>query len=105
MAGGEMNLLKQAQMMNSKMQEVRTELKQRIEEGTAGGGAVRVFMNGQREIMGVKIDPDAVDPEDVETLEELVETAVKLALQKAQELEEREMSKITGGLNLPGLNF
>lgn len=105
MAGGEMNLLKQAQMMNSKMQEVRTELKQRIEEGTAGGGAVRVFMNGQREIMGVKIDPDAVDPEDVETLEELVETAVKIALQKAQELEEREMSKITGGLNLPGLNF
>ncbi len=105
MAGGEMNLLKQAQMMNSKMQEVRTELKQRIEEGTAGGGAVRVYMNGQREIMGVKIDPEAVDPDDVETLEELVETAVKLALQKAQELEEREMSKITGGLNLPGLNF
>jgi nucleoid-associated protein EbfC len=105
MAGGEMNLLKQAQMMNSRIQEVQAELKERIEEGTAGGGAVKVFMNGQRQIMGVKIDPDAVDPEDVETLEELVETAVKIALEKAHELEQREMNKITGGLNLPGLNF
>jgi len=105
MAGGEMNLLKQAQMMNNRIQELQKELRERVEEGSAGGGAVKVYMNGQREIMGVKIDREAVDPDDVETLEELVETAVKNALEKAKELESREMGKITGGLNLPGLSF
>ena len=105
MAGGDMNLLKQAKMMQDRIMALQNELKERIEEGSAGGGVVKAYVNGQREIMGIKIDPEVVDPDDVETLEELVAAAVKNAMEKAKELETREMNKVTGGLNLPGLNF
>jgi DNA-binding YbaB/EbfC family protein len=102
---GDMNLLRQAKQLQDRMQSLQNELKERIEEGSAGGGAVKAYVNGLREVMGVKIDPDAVDPDDVETLEELVAAAFKNALEKAKELEQSESGKLTGGLNLPGLNF
>ncbi len=105
MAGGDMNLLKQAKMMQDRILALQNELKERIEEGSAGGGVVKAYVNGRREIMGIKIDPEVVDPEDVETLEDLVAAAVKNAMEKAKDLETREMNKVTGGLNLPGLNF
>jgi len=103
MAGGEMNLLKQAKLMQDRVMALQNELKDRIEEGSAGGGVVKVYMNGCREVMGVKIDPEAVDPDDVETLEELVAAAMKNALEKAKQLEASEMKKATGGLDLPGM--
>jgi DNA-binding YbaB/EbfC family protein len=102
---GDMNLLKQARMMQERIQEVQKDLKERIEEGSAGGGVVKAYVNGQGEIMGVKISEEVVDPEDIETLEELVAAAFKNAVEKAKELEAKEMQKATGGLNLPGMNF
>ena len=105
MAGGDMNLLKQAKMMQDRMASLQSELKERIEEGSAGGGVVKAYVNGLREVMGVKIDPEVIDPDDRETLEELVAAAFKNALEKAKELEAREMGKVTGGLNLPGLTL
>ncbi len=102
---GDMNLLKQARMMQERIQEVQKDLKERIEEGSAGGGVVKAYVNGQGEIMGVKISAEVVDPEDIETLEELVAAAFKNAVEKAKELEAKEMQKATGGLNLPGMNF
>ncbi len=102
---GDMNLLKQAKLMQDRLMSLQNELKDRIEEGSAGGGAVKAYVNGMREVMGVKIDKEVVDPDDIETLEELVAAAFKNALEKAKELESSESGKLTGGLNLPGLNF
>ncbi|MEC7584065.1 MAG: YbaB/EbfC family nucleoid-associated protein [Planctomycetota bacterium] len=99
------SLLKQAQEMQRRMQETTRSLGERVLEGTAGGGAVKVFVNGNMEVQGVKIDAAAVDPEDVEGLEDLVTIAVRQALTAAQELKEREMGKVTGGMNLPGMGF
>ncbi len=104
--GGDMgSLLKQAQEMQKRMQAAKGELANQHVEGKAGGGAVVVTMTGEREIHAVKIDPAAVDPDDVETLEDLVKVAVKQALAAAKALEDQEMSKVTGGLNLPGMGF
>jgi DNA-binding YbaB/EbfC family protein len=99
------SLLKQAQEMQRKMQEATRSLGERILEGTAGGGAVKVFVNGNQEVQAVKIAREAVDPQDVETLEDLVTVAVQKAMLAAKELREREMSKVTGGMNLPGMGF
>ncbi len=99
------NLLRQAQEMQKKMKSVESGLEERIVEGTSGGGAVKVYLNGLQQIQGVKIQPEAVDHDDVEGLEDLVMTAVKLAIQASRELREREMGKVTGGMNLPGMGF
>jgi DNA-binding YbaB/EbfC family protein len=99
------SLLKQAQQMQKRMADMERDLQERILEGTSGGGAVRVFINGSQEIQGVKISKDAVDPDDVETLEDLVMTAVRQAVSAARDLRQREMNKVTGGLNLPGMGF
>ena len=99
------SLLKQAQDMQRRIQETMRSLGERVLEGTAGGGAVKAFVNGNQEIQAVKIHRDAVDPNDVETLEDLVTGAVRQALTAAKELREREMAKVTGGMNLPGLGF
>ena len=99
------SLLKQAQEMQRRMQETTRSLGERVLEGTAGGGAVKVFVNGNMEVQAVKIEAAAVDPEDVEGLEDLVTIAVRQALAAAQELKDREMSKVTGGMNLPGMGF
>jgi DNA-binding YbaB/EbfC family protein len=103
---GDVNsLLKQAQEMQRRMGEAQRSLGERILEGSAGGGAVKAFVNGNQEIQAVKILKAAVDPDDVETLEDLVTAAVRQAMTAAKELREREMAKITGGMNLPGMGF
>lgn len=103
--GDMQSLLKQAQEMQRRMQDAQRSLGERILEGSAGGGAVKVYVNGNQELQAVKIDRAAVDPDDVETLEDLVTGAVKQALQAAKELRDRELGKVTGGMNLPGMGF
>ena len=103
--GDMQSLLKQAQEMQRRMQDTMRSLGERILEGSAGGGAVVAFVNGNQELQAVKIQKAAVDPSDVETLEDLVTGAVKQALAQAKELRDREMAKVTGGLNLPGMGF
>jgi len=98
------SLLKQAQLMQKKMQDAERVLGERVVEGSAGG-VVKVFMTGALEIKGVKIAKEAVDQDDVEGLEALVEGAVRQALVAAKQLKEKEMGKITQGLGLPGLGF
>ena len=99
------NLLKQAQEMQKKMKSTESGLAERIVEGSSGGGVVKVYMNGLQDIQGVKIAAEAVDPDDVDGLEDLVMTAVKQAVEASRELREKEMGKVTGGMNLPGMGF
>lgn len=99
------SLLAQAQIMQKKMKDVESGLQERVVEGSSGGGVVKVYVNGMQEIQGVKIQAEAVDPDDVEGLEDLVLTAVRQAFQAAKELKDSEMGKVTGGLNLPGMGF
>jgi hypothetical protein len=96
-------LMKQVQKMQEEMAKLQEELKERTVEATAGGGAVRAVANGKKELVEIKIQPEAVDPEDVEMLEDLILAAVNEALQKAEEMVASEMGKLTGGLNIPGL--
>jgi DNA-binding YbaB/EbfC family protein len=103
--GDMQSLLKQAQDMQRRMQDTTRALGERVVEGSAGGGAVKAWVNGNFELQGVKIQKAAVDPSDVDTLEEMVAAAVRQALQQAKELRDREMAKVTGGLNLPGMGF
>ncbi len=97
------NLMKQAQQMQEKLLKMQEELAARTIEASAGGGMVTVTVNGKSEVMSIKIEKEVVDPEDVEMLEDLVAAAVNEALRKAQEMMQEEMSKVTGGLNIPGL--
>lgn len=103
--GDMQSLLKQAQEMQRRMQDAQRQLGERIVEGTSGGGAVKVYVNGNMEVQGVKIQKAAVDPDDVDGLEDLVTTAVRQALVAAKTLRDREMGKVTGGMNLPGMGF
>jgi nucleoid-associated protein EbfC len=96
-------MLKQLEDMQKKMVKAQADLANETVVATAGGGAVTVEMNGHHEVKSVKIDPDAVDPQDVETLEDMVLTAFNQALEKAQEMAQQKMSAVTGGLNMPGL--
>ena len=97
------NLVKQAQEFQKKMKEMQEELKNKIVEATAGGGMVTVTANGQQEIISIKIEPEVVNPKDIEMLEDLILAAVNEAKRKAEELAKDEMKKITGGMNIPGL--
>jgi len=96
-------LLKKAQKMQDDMARVQEELAQRVVEGVAGGGMVKMQANGAREILSVRIDPEVVNPDDIEMLEDLVMAAAKEALRKADEMIKEEMQKMTGGMNIPGL--
>ena len=96
-------MLKQLEDMQKKMVKAQADLANATVVASAGGGAVTVEMNGHHEVKSVKIDPDAVDPKDVETLEDMVLTAFNQALEKAQEMAQEKMSAATGGLNVPGL--
>ncbi|MFP5492296.1 MAG: YbaB/EbfC family nucleoid-associated protein [Bacteriovoracia bacterium] len=96
-------MMKQAQQMQAKMATLQNELATREVEASAGGGAVKVKVNGKQELLSIKISKEAVDPNDVETLEELVFTAVNQAMKQSQEMVTSAMSKITGGMNLPGM--
>ncbi|NLV25121.1 MAG: YbaB/EbfC family nucleoid-associated protein [Deltaproteobacteria bacterium] len=97
------NIMKQAQMMQQKMQRLQQELEGREVEATSGGGMVTAKVNGKQQLLGLKIEPAAVDAEDIEMLEDLILAAVNEALKKSQEMVQEEMGKITGGLNIPGL--
>jgi DNA-binding YbaB/EbfC family protein len=94
-------MLKQLEDMQKKMVKAQADLANETVSASAGGGAVTVEMNGHHEVKSVKIDPDAIDPEDVETLEDMVLTAFNQALEKATELANERMGAVTGGLNLP----
>lgn len=96
------NLVKQAQKMQKQMEKMQQELEEKTIETTAGGGAIKVIITGKKEIKEIKINPEVVDPDDVEMLEDLVLTAVNEAIRQAEEMVSSEMNKITGGINMPG---
>jgi DNA-binding YbaB/EbfC family protein len=103
--GGMGNLLKQAQEMQSRMAKIQEELAQKTVDGSAGGGMVRVTVNGQLALMAIQIDPTVINPEEKEMLEDLIMAAVNDGTRKAREMASNEMSKITGGLKIPGLSI
>ena len=96
-------LMKQAQKMREQMAKTQAELENKTVEVSAGGGKVKVTANGAGDVIAIKIDKEVVDPEDVEFLEELVLSAVKQAVEQGKALAQSEMSRITGGLSIPGL--
>jgi DNA-binding YbaB/EbfC family protein len=99
------NLMKQAQQMQQKMMKLQEEIAKKTLEASVGGGMVTVTVNGKSEVLRIKIEPQAVDPNDVEMLEDLVLAGVNEALRKAQEMMSEEIGKLTGGLKIPGLSF
>lgn len=102
MGGGNMNqLMKQAQKMQKDMEKSQKELESKIYESSVGGGALTVKLNGKKRLTEVNIDPDVVDPEDVEMLQDLVLTAINNAIAMAEEDSEKVMGKLAGGL--PGM--
>ena len=98
MPGNMGNLMKQAQKMQRQMEEASKELEEKEVTAAAGGGAVEVTVSGKKEVTKVKIDPEAVDPDDVEMLEDLIMAATNKALRQIEEFSQASMSKITGGL-------
>ena len=97
------DLMRQAQQLQARMAKMQEELGNEIVEGTAGGGVVTVVVNGHQVIQSVKIQPEAVDPADVEMLEDLVLAATNEALDRARNLASSRMGAVTGGLRIPGL--
>lgn len=103
MKGGMGNLMKQAQQMQRKMLQMQEEMAHKTIDASVGGGMVMVTANGKSEVLRIKIEPQAVDPDDIEMLEDLILAGVNEALRKAQEMMSEEMNKLTGGLKIPGL--
>ena len=97
------NLMKQAQQMQQKMSTLQKELESREMETSSGGGMVKIKINGKQEILELILDKECVDPNDVESLEELLTTAVNQAVRESNEMVSSAMSKVTGGLSIPGL--
>jgi len=97
------NLQRMAQQMQQQMSRVQEELESATVEGSAGGGVVRAVVTGKQELVSVTIDPSAVDPDDVEMLQDLVVAAINDALGASRALAESKMAAITGGLRLPGM--
>ncbi|MCJ7522395.1 MAG: YbaB/EbfC family nucleoid-associated protein [Dehalococcoidia bacterium] len=97
------NILRQAQQMQAKLVKAQEELEKATVEASSGGGAVTVVVSGQQQLRSIKISSEAVDPDDIEMLEDLILTAVNEGMEKAKELAASEMGAITGGLNIPGL--
>ena len=101
--GGLGQMMKQAQKMQAKIMKIQEEMAEKSVEASSGGGMVTVTANGKQEILEIRIEPEVVDPEDVEMLQDLVAAAVNEALKKAQEMVAEEMAKVTGGMSIPGL--
>ncbi|MBI4523716.1 MAG: YbaB/EbfC family nucleoid-associated protein [Deltaproteobacteria bacterium] len=97
------NFLKQAQEIQSRLAQVQEEVGRRTVEASAGGGMVKVEVNGQFVLSSVRIDPAVIQPQEKEMLEDLVQAAVNEGLRKAREMVSEEMSKVTGGLKIPGM--
>ena len=100
--GGQAAQMRQIQAMQAEMERMQEELDAKEVETTAGGGAVAVRVNGKKEVLSIKIDPDVMDKEDPEMLEDLILVAVNEGLRQIEEMSQTEMSKLTGGLGLPG---
>lgn len=96
-------MMKQIQQMQDEMARVHKEIEETEFTASAGGGAVDVTVNGNHEVISVKMKPEVVDPEDVEMLEDLLIAALNEAMRKATETMDREMGKLSGGLNIPGM--
>lgn len=103
--GGLNNMMKQAQKMQKRMLEIQEELADRTVEATVGGGMITAVANGQQELVSITISPEVVDPDDIEMLEDLVVAVVNEANRQAREMMSEEMSKLTGGVKIPGLNL
>jgi DNA-binding YbaB/EbfC family protein len=97
------NLLKQAQKLQSKISKLQEELGDRTIEASSGGGMVTVVVNGRQEIISIRIDPEVIDPDDPEMLQDLIMAAVNDGLATAKKMVTEEMGKLTGGLNLPNI--
>ncbi len=97
------SLMRQIQKMQKKIMALQEELAQRTVEASVGGGMVTAVANGKQELVSIKIDPEVVNPEDIEMLQDLIVAAVNEALRRSQEMVQEEMAKVTGGLKIPGL--
>jgi hypothetical protein len=97
------NMMKQAQKLQTKMMKLQEEMAEKTVESASGGGMVKVVANGRQQIVSVNIEKEVVDPEDVDMLQDLILAAVNDALAKSQEMVTSEMSKLTGGMNIPGM--
>ena len=97
------NMMRQAQQMQQNIAKMQAELEEREVETSAGGGVVKVVVTGKKVLKSIEIAPEAVDPDDVEMVQDLVLAAVNEALEKAEEMVQTEMAKVTGGMNLGGL--
>lgn len=102
-APSQSEMMRQVQKMQQDMQEKQAELDARTYDVSAGGGVVKVKINGKKEILNIDIDPEIVDPDDIETLSDILVAAVNEAIKKVDTTNDAEMGKITGGLNMPGL--
>ena len=99
--GNMAGMMKKVQKLQADMAKLQEELKKKTVDVSAGGGAVKIVMNGEKQVESLHLDPAAVDPEDVEMLQDLILTAVNEAVKKIDDLMASEMGKLTGGLNLP----
>ncbi len=99
--GNMAGMMKKVQKLQADMAKLQEELKKRTVDVSAGGGAIKVVMNGDKQIQSLVIDPSAVDPEDVEMLQDLISAAVNESVKKVDDMMSSEMGKLTGGLNLP----
>jgi len=103
MAKGLGNIMKQAKVMQERIGKIQEELATKTVEASAGGGMVTAVVSGGQELVSIKIDPEVIDPDDIEMLEDLVVAAINEGLKRAQEMMSEEMAKITGGIKIPGL--
>lgn len=97
------DMMRQLQQMQAQMESTQTEVEESVFSATAGGGMVTAQVNGKKELLSIKIDPEVVDPDDVEMLEDLVTAAINEALGKASKTMEDKMGALTGGMNIPGM--
>ncbi len=95
------NLMKQAKKMQEQMAKIQEELEEKTVEASVGGGVVSVIANGKKEVIEISIKPEAVDPDDVEMLQDLILAAVNEAMRKADDMAQSEMGKLTGGMGMP----
>ena len=102
-AGNMNQMLKQAQQMQEKITDLQSDLEQREFSASVGGGAVDITINGKREVLSLTIKPEVVDPEDVEMLQDLIMSAFNEAVHNLDEVSDKEMSELTGGVSFPGL--
>ena len=103
MGGNMNNMMKQMQKMQKQMEDMQKKLEEEEITAQSGGGAVEATVSGKKQLVALKIDPDAIDPEDKEMLEDLIIAAVNEALREVEQKAEREMSKLTGGMKIPGM--